>query len=68
MGMLIYLVIGVGGMIPAILWHGDSPPTRPLLMIGILVVLMVVELFLSAKTAFSTNLSYLLKCQVRDFA
>jgi uncharacterized membrane protein len=53
--MLLYLVVGVGGMIPAILWHGDGPPTRPLVMIVIMVVLMVIALFLSAKTAFSNE-------------
>ena len=50
--MLIYLVVGIGGMIPAMLWHGDGPPTRPLVMIGIMVVLMIIALALSAKTTF----------------
>ena len=52
--MLIYLVVGIGGMIPAMLWHGDGPPTRPLVMIGIMVVLMIIALALSAKTTFSS--------------
>ena len=53
--MLVYLVVGIGGMIPAILWHGDGPPTRPLVMIGIMVVLMIIAMALSAKTTFSTE-------------
>lgn len=53
--MLIYLVVGVGGMFPAMLWHGDGPPARPLIMVGIMVVLMVLSLVFSAKTMFSTD-------------
>ena len=55
--MLIYLVVGIGGMVPAMLWHGDGPPTRPLIMVGVFTVLMVVALILSAKTAFSSERS-----------
>jgi hypothetical protein len=55
--MLIYLVVGIGGMIPAMLWHGDGPPTRPLVMIVIMVVLIVIGLAFSAKTIFSSEIS-----------
>ena len=53
--MLTYLLIGVGGFVPAMLWHGDEPPTRPLVMIGIMIVLMVIALIGSAKTVFSSE-------------
>ena len=53
--MLTYLVIGVGGFVPAMLWHGDGPPTRPLIMIGIMIVLMVIALIGSAKIVFSSE-------------
>lgn len=51
--MLIYLVVGVGGMLPAILWHGGAPPIRPLIMIGIMAALMVAALVLSVRESFS---------------
>jgi len=51
--MLTYLLIGVGGFVPAMLWHGDGPPTRPLVMIGIMIVLMGIALIRSAKIIFS---------------
>ncbi|MFT5111007.1 MAG: hypothetical protein ACI8XU_002119 [Kiritimatiellia bacterium] len=51
--MLTYLLIGIGGMVPAMLWHGDGPPTRPLVMIGIMVVFMVIALLGTAKSVFS---------------
>ena len=53
--MVTYVVIGMGGMIPAILWHGEGPPAGPLVMIGTMVTLMVVALMGSAKTVFSSN-------------
>jgi len=53
--MLTYLLIGVGGFVPAMLWHGDGPPTRPLVMIGIMIVLMVIALIGSAKIVFSSE-------------
>ena len=53
--MLTYLLIGVGGFVPAMLWHGDGPPTRPLVMISIMIVLMVIALIGSAKIVFSSE-------------
>jgi hypothetical protein len=53
--MLAYLLIGIGGMVPAILWHGDGPPTRPLVMISIMVVFMVIALLGSAKKVFTSE-------------
>ena len=53
--MLTYLLIGMGGIVPAMLWHGDGPPTRPLVMVSIMVVLMVIALFGSAKVVFSSG-------------
>ncbi len=49
--MTAYLLIGIGGLLPAMLWHGDGPPTRPLIMIGIMVGLMLVALIGTARTA-----------------
>lgn len=53
--MLIYLVVGVGGILPAMLWHGDGPPMRPLIMIGVMAALMVVALSVSAKSMLSSK-------------
>jgi uncharacterized membrane protein len=51
--MATYLVIGVGGLLPAIMWHGDGPPVRSMIMIAIMIVLMVVALIGSAKACLS---------------
>ena len=53
--MLSYLVIGMGGIVPAMLWHGDGPPTRPLIMVSIMAAFMIVALVGSAKIVFSSE-------------
>ncbi|MBT8085267.1 MAG: hypothetical protein KJN72_08580 [Woeseia sp.] len=53
--MATYLFIGIGGIIPAMVWHGDGPPTRPLVMTGIMALLMLVALIVSAKNVFSST-------------
>lgn len=53
--MACYLVVGIGGMIPAIIWHGDGPPLRPLIMIGVMTVLMGIALVGSAKRLLLTG-------------
>lgn len=53
--MAIYLVVGIGGLVPAILWHGDGPPARPLVMIAVMVLLMTVALIGSARATFGNN-------------
>lgn len=51
--MVVYVAIGVGGLVPSMLWHaGGGPPARPLIMTGVLAVIMVVALIGSAKTVF----------------
>lgn len=49
--MATYLVIGVGGMIPAMLWHRDGPPLRPLIMTGVMALLMLIALIGTARRA-----------------
>lgn len=53
--MAVYLVVGFGGQLPAVLWHGDGPPMKALMMIGVLVLLMFVALVGSAREIFSKH-------------
>lgn len=51
--MVIYLIIGVGSMVPAMIWQGDGPPLRPLVMSGIMALLMIIALAGTAKDFFA---------------
>ncbi len=51
--MATYLVLGIGGILPAMLWHGDGPPMRPLLMIAVMTLLMGIALAGTARPVFS---------------
>ncbi len=46
--MAAYLVVGLGGLFPAMLWQGDGPPLRPLMMIAVMVAVLFVALVGSA--------------------